>query len=360
MKRFLFTIKTIFIILFFNSYVLAGVSTPTPTNSLNKIAGSMSHSVTNNAQTIVNISSTTSTLLNSSELNAGIQDAAAKFGLSIDAEAATILAGVDTSSSASISKAMAQLESNIEGKDWDYVPTLDQDTILYETEWFALQKVGTQAGANPSTMTSFDYATTHDVFTEGVDQMVKGKVYVNFKKREMWADMAIKLTLAQETISINSTPGTGAAANVQQQASLETGTATFTELPIVADQAFRLSHSWGMTTGTGYDQGDNEFNTMKASATALQATCCSGDSFWDDTASRVSEYNHDNDSSGQDAWKSVYMYGKFTTASEGGTALGQIAIEGGHHNDNTDEAGFVASIERQEASGAITGKAYEN
>jgi hypothetical protein len=352
MKKILFIIKTTFIILFFNSYVFAVVSTPTPTTALNKIAGSMSHSVTNNAQTIANISSATSTLLNSSELTAGIQDAAAKFGLSIDAEAATILAGVDTSSSESISKAMAQLESNIEGKDWDYVPTLDQDTIVYETDWFALEKVGTQAGANPSTMTSFDYATTHDVFKEGSDQLVKGKVYVNFKKREMWADMAIKLTLTQETPYF--------AAGEQISTSMETGTATFTELPIVADQAFRLSQSWGMTTGTGYDQGDNEFNTMKASATALQATCCSGDSFWDDTASRVSEYNHDNNSGGQDAWKSVYMYGKFTTASEGGTALGQIAIEGGHHDDNSDEAGFVASIERQEASGAITGKAYEN
>ena len=199
-------------------------------------------------------------------------------------------------------------------------------------------------------MNSFSYATTHDVFKENVDQMVKGKVYVNFKKREMWADMAVKLTLTQETPN--------AAAGVQQQASMETGTASFSELPIVADQAFRLSQYWGMTDGTGYDQGSNEFNTMKASATALQATCCSGDSFWDNTAKRVSEYNHDNNSGGQDAWKSVYMYGKFTTASEGGTALGQIAIEGGHHDDNSQEQQFVESIERQEASGAITGKAY--
>ena len=349
MKKILFIIKTIFIILLFNSYSFAGVSTPTPTTALNKIASSMSHSAKNNAQTTANISSATSTLLNSSKLTAGIQESAAKFGLSIDTGAATILAGVDTSSSASISKAMAQLESNISGRGEDYVPTLDQDTIVYETDWFALEKVTT------SSMNSFTYASTHDVFKQNVDQLVKGKVYVNFKKREMWADMAVKLTLTQETPYV--------AAGVQQQASMETGTATFTELPIVADQAFRLSQSWGMTDGTGYDQGDNEFNTMKASATALQATCCSGDSFWDDTESRVSEYNHDNNSGGmgaQDAWKSVYMYGKFTTASEGGTALGQIAIEGGHHDDNSDEAGFVASIERQEASGAITGKAYEN
>jgi len=345
MKKILFIIKTIFIILLFNSYSFAGVSTPTPTTALNKIASSMSHSAKNNAQTTANISSATSTLLNSSKLTAGIQESAAKFGLSIDTGAATILAGVDTSSSASISKAMAQLESNISGRGEDYVPTLDQDTILYETDWFALEKVTT------SSMNDFTYASTHDVFKENVDQMVKGKVYVNFKKREMWADMAVKLTLTQETPYV--------AAGVQQQASMETGTATFTELPVIADQAFRISQYYGMQSGTGYDQGSEEFNTMKASATTLQATCCSGDSFWDDTASRVSEYNHDTNSGGQDAWKSVYMYGKFTTASEGGTALGQLAMEGGHHDDNSDEAAFVASIERQEASGSITGKAYE-
>ena len=345
MKKILFIIKTIFIILLFNSYVFAGVSTPTPTTALNKIASSMSHSAKNNAQTTANISSATSTLLNSSKLTAGIQESAAKFGLSIDTGAATILAGVDTSSSASISKAMAQLESNISGRGEDYVPTLDQDTILYETDWFALEKVTT------SSMNSFTYASTHDVFKQNVDQLVKGKVYVNFKKREMWADMAVKLTLTQETPYV--------AAGVQQQASMETGTATFTELPVIADQAFRISQYYGMQSGTGYDQGSEEFNTMKASATTLQATCCSGDSFWDDTASRVSEYNHDTNSGGQDAWKSVYMYGKFTTASEGGTALGQLAMEGGHHDDNSDEAAFVASIERQEASGSITGKAYE-
>jgi len=345
MKKILFIIKTTFIILLFNSYVFAGVSTPTPTTALNKIASSMSHSAKNNAQTTANISSATSTLLNSSKLTAGIQESAAKFGLSIDTGAATILAGVDTSSSASISKAMAQLESNISGRGEDYVPTLDQDTIVYETDWFALEKVTT------SSMNSFTYASTHDVFKQNVDQLVKGKVYVNFKKREMWADMAVKLTLTQETPYV--------AAGVQQQASMETGTATFTELPVIADQAFRISQYYGMQSGTGYDQGSEEFNTMKASATTLQATCCSGDSFWDDTASRVSEYNHDTNSGGQDAWKSVYMYGKFTTASEGGTALGQLAMEGGHHDDNSDEAAFVASIERQEASGSITGKAYE-
>ena len=350
MKRISLIIQSIFIIFFFNSYVFAGVSTPTPSLAINKIASSMSHSAKNNAQTNSNVSSATSSLLNSSQLTAGIKATAAKFGLSIDTEAATILAGVDTSSSASISKAMAQLDSNIRGLGYDYVPTLDQDTIVYETEWFALQKVGTKAGADPSNMTSFDYATTHDVFTEGVDQMAKGKIFVNFKKRDVWAEMELKLTLVEET--------NNAAANTQQSISYTSGTAGFDEVPVVADEARRISQTFGVT-GTGFDQpASGEHNTMKASATALQASCCTG-SWWDSAENRASEYNHDNDGGNQDAWESVYMYGKFTSESEGGVALGEIAVEAGHHDDNSDQAGFVASIERHEASGSITGKAYE-
>ena len=346
MKKIFIIINATFIILFFNTYSFAGVSTPTPTTALNKIASSMSHSAKNTAQNVASISNATSTLLNSSKLTAGIQKSAAKFGLSINTEAATILAGVDTSSSESISQAMAQLEENVEGRDWDYVPTLDQDTIVYETEWFALEKVGTQAGSNPSTMNSFDYADTHDVFKEGADQMVKGKVYVNFKKRDMWAEIDMKLTLTQAT--------SVASAGEEQTIDYESGVATFSEVPIVADEVIRYTHNgdqWGNVMSA-------EGNTLKASATALRDACSNCD-WWKTKSQMVSEWNHDNNSGAQDAWKSVHIYGKFTTASEGGTALGQVAIEGGHHDNNSEEQEFVESIERYEASGSITGKAYE-
>ena len=346
MKKIFIIIKATFIILFFNTYSFAGVSTPTPTTALNKIASSMSHSAKNTAQNVASINNATSTLLNSSKLTAGIQKSAAKFGLSINTEAATILAGVDTSSSESISQAMAQLEENVEGRDWDYVPTLDQDTIVYETEWFALEKVGTQAGSNPSTMNSFDFASTHDVFKEGADQMVKGKVYVNFKKRDMWAEMDVKLTLTQAT--------SVASAGEEQTIDYESGVATFSEVPIVADEVIRYTHNgdqWGNVMSA-------EGNTLKASATALRDACSNCD-WWKTKSQMVSEWNHDNNSGAQDAWKSVHIYGKFTTASEGGTALGQVAIEGGHHDNNSEEQEFVESIERYEASGSITGKAYE-
>ena len=346
MKKISFIIKTIFIILLFNSYSFAVVSIPTPSVALNQIATSMSHSANNTVQTTTTINNTTSNLLDSSELTVDIQKNAKKLGLSLDKESATILASTDSTDAKSVSKAMGQVKENVTGRDEDYVPTLNQDTIVYETEWFALEKVGTQAGSNPSTMNSFDYASTHDVFKEGAEQTVKGKVYVNFKKRDMWAEMDVKLTLTQAT--------SVASAGEQQTINYESGTATFSEVPVVADEVIRYTHNgdqWGNVMSA-------EGNTLKASATALRDACSNCD-WWKTKSQMVSEWNHDNNSGAQDAWKSVHIYGKFTTASEGGTALGQVAIEGGHHDDNSEEAAFVASIERYEASGAITGKAYE-
>ena len=304
----------------------------------------MSHSANNTAQTTTTINNTTSNLLNSSELTVDIQKSAKKLGLSLDKESATILASTDSKDAKSVSKAMAKVSENVTNRDDDYVPTLDQDTIVYETEWFALNKV--TSGANASTMNDFDFATTNDVFKAGAEQMVKGKVYVNFKKRDMWAEMDLKLTLTQATNS--------ASAGEQQDISYKSGTATFSEVPVVADEVIRYTlngDQWGNVMGA-------EVNTLKASSSTLRDACSNCD-WWKTKSQMVSEWNHDNNSGAQDAWKSVHIYGKFTTAAEGATALGQVAIEGGHHDNNSEEAAFVASIERHEASGAITGVAYE-
>ena len=145
----------------FNSYSFAEVTNSAPTTALSKIASSMGYSAKITSQNALNINNATSKLLNSSKLTAGIQKSAEKYGLSIDSEAATILAGVDTSSSASISQAMAKLEENVEGRSWDYVPTLDQDTILYDSGWFDLTPVET--GSN---------GLTYSLGDEGVSQVL--------------------------------------------------------------------------------------------------------------------------------------------------------------------------------------------
>ena len=106
MKKTSFIIKTIFIILLFNSYSFAGVSIPTPSVALNKIATSMRHSANNTAQTTTTINNTTSNLLNSSELTVDIQKSAKKLVLCLDKESATILASADSKDAKSVSKAM--------------------------------------------------------------------------------------------------------------------------------------------------------------------------------------------------------------------------------------------------------------
>ena len=63
MKKFLFIIKITVIIIFYNSYSFAVVSTPSPTIALNKIANSMSHYIKNTSQNVVNNNSTTRTLV---------------------------------------------------------------------------------------------------------------------------------------------------------------------------------------------------------------------------------------------------------------------------------------------------------
>ena len=84
MKKILILLKIIFLITYVNVSAHAEISTPSPTTTtLNKIAKSMSNSVKNDVQSIQKNSITTSDLITNSELTAGIQDSAAKYGLTI-------------------------------------------------------------------------------------------------------------------------------------------------------------------------------------------------------------------------------------------------------------------------------------
>ena len=157
--KILFVIKSIIIFIIFNSYSYAVVTTPTPTTTLSKIANSMSFSANNTSQNVTsNTSSTTSKLINSSKLTAGIQKSAEKFGLTIDSDAAAIVASIDTSSVESMSKALASLEDNNAHLDDDYVQTIDQDTIIYDSGWVTLSKV---------TGGSLNYTSDNNVFKSG-------------------------------------------------------------------------------------------------------------------------------------------------------------------------------------------------
>ena len=345
MTNILFLIKTIFIILIFNSYSFAVVSTPTPTTTLSKIANSMSYSANNTSQNVTsNTSSTTSKLINSSKLTAGIQKSAEKFGLTIDADAAAIVASIDTSSVESMSKALASLEDNYAHLDDDYVQTIDQDTIIYDSDWVTLSKV---------TGGSLNYTSDNNVFKSGASQQVRSQVYVNFKKRDIFADVDTKITRAVGAGgNWDSTGGTEIAT------SWRTGTATFSDLPIVATDDQRIGDGWGSYNAVFGGQQE-KFSTMKKSTTTLQDACtwCDAGSYWTDKQNHIEEYNNNvNDAS---SYGSIYFYGKFTTASEGAEGVGNFVLEGGFTADGASEQEFVESIERYEATGSLTAKAAE-
>ena len=338
-------IKLIIIYIIFNSYSYAVVSNPMPTTTLNKIANSMSYSANNTSQNITNNTSvTTSKLLNSSKLTAGIQKSAEKFGLTIDTEAAAIVASIDTSSIESMSKALESLEDNYAHLDEDYVQTVDQDTIIYDSDWTTLSKV---------TGGSLNYTSNNNVFKSGASQQVRAQVYVNFKKRDIFADVDTKITRAVGAGGqVNSTGGT------EIQTSWNTGTATFTDLPIVATDDQRIGDGWGSHAAAFAGELD-KFSTMKKSTTELQDACthCDAGSYWTVKQNHIEEYNNNvNDTS---SYGSIYFYGKFTTASEGAEGVGNFVLEGGFTADGASEQEFVESIERYEVTTSLTAKAAE-
>ena len=343
--KILIIIKSIIIFIIINSYSYAVVSTPTPTTTLSKIANSMSYSANNTSQNVTsNTSSTTSKLINSSKLTAGIQKSAEKFGLTIDADAAAILASIDTSSVESMSKALASLEDNIAHLDDDYVQTIDQDTIIYDSDWVTLSKV---------TGGSLNYTSNNNVFKSGASQQVRTQVYVNFKKRDIFADVDTKITRAVGAGGqVNSTGGT------EIHTSWNTGTATFTDLPIVATDDQRIGDGWGSHAAAFAGELD-KFSTMKKSTTELQDACthCDAGSYWTVKQNHIEEYNNNvNDTS---SYGSIYFYGKFTTASEGAEGVGNFVLEGGFTADGASEQTFVESIERYEVTSSLTAKAAE-
>ena len=98
-------------------------------------------------------------MINSSDLKNNIIITAKKFDLKADESASEILSSLSADTeSRDILVAMNQLQENIIVTDNEnYVRTLDQDTILYDSGWFDLTKVTT--GSN-----GLSYSSDKNVF----------------------------------------------------------------------------------------------------------------------------------------------------------------------------------------------------
>jgi len=236
----------------------------------------------------------------------------------------------------SISAALSQMESNITELADDYVPTLDQDTIVYDTGWITLTK-----------KTSYDsktYSSDNQVFDASAAQQMRGKVYVNFKKREVSADMSAKITLVHD-------------GNGEKRYDWNTGAATFNSVPVVAEETKRLMTSEGETASDMFNSGHD---TLKASNDALQA------STHKTRQQLINIYNHDI-AEPICMWScvevaaehGVFHYAKFTTETSESAGLGTMILEGGHAIQGSNEAQFAATVERLEGSAEIVGKAYD-
>ncbi len=322
---------------------VVSLASPASPDILTQMSSSMSHSVLNSSNVVNSSKNLTTNLINSADLKNNIIITAKKFDLKSDESASEILSNLSTESeSEEILVAMNELQENIIVTDNEnYVRTLDQDTILYDSGWFDLTKVTT--GSN-----GLSYSSDKNVFADGATQQGRAKVYVNFNKKEISADVFSKITLkGASTVDYSFT----------------TPTVTLTTIPVVASVPMAMGSTGGVFIDQLIDSGGGECpadsctslvrvaNTLQDSALTLNSGT---------TELLMDKYNHDTNNS--DAAKEVFQYGKFTTVDGSGlTGLGSMIFEGAHDAAAAPagEAAYVQSIERLEGSTVVIGKALE-
>ena len=159
------------------------------------------------------------------------------------------------------------------------------------------------------------YSSDKNVFEDGATQQGRAKVYVNFNKKEISADVFSKITL-------------NGASTVDY--SFTTPTVTLTTIPVVASVPMAMGSTGGTFIDTLIDSGGGECpadsctslvrvaNTLQSSSLTLNSGS---------TQQLMNKYNHGN----SDGAKEVFQYGKFTTVDGSGlTGLGSMIFEGAH------------------------------
>ena len=166
------------------------VSSASPTNLdvINQMTSSISHSILNSDNIVNNSNEVTSNLVNAEDLQQNIIITAEKFDLETDESASEILSGLSPESeSKEILTAMNEVKDNINVTDNEnYVRTLDQNTILYDSGWINLTPVET--GSNGLTYSLGDGGVSQ-VFNTAATQQGRAQVYVNFNEKEISADV---------------------------------------------------------------------------------------------------------------------------------------------------------------------------
>ena len=199
MRNLKFLTYSIIFLTWISSSVLAGVTPSTQTNIISQIASATSFSSTtqNNAQNTSQAQSTTSSVINGTQLRKEVKEEAKALGLQINQAALDRESGT-TSSEKQMVK-IGGAKNIYEGRE-DLKPTLN--TIVYDTGLINLTKEGGNYNSDGGTAI-FDS-------TSGAQQ-ARIKVYLDFDNYIFWGEVESKITLTGETQMTNTYKGSSAA-----------------------------------------------------------------------------------------------------------------------------------------------------
>ena len=199
MRNLKFLTYSIIFLTWISSSVLAGVTPSTQTNIISQIASATSFSATtqNNAQNISQAQSTTSSVINGTQLRKEVKEEAKALGLQINQAALDRESGT-TSSEKQMVK-IGGAKNIYEGRE-DLKPTLN--TIVYDTGLINLTKEGGNYNSDGGTAI-FDS-------TSGAQQ-ARIKVYLDFDNYIFWGEVESKITLTGETQMTNTYQGSSGA-----------------------------------------------------------------------------------------------------------------------------------------------------
>jgi len=199
MRNLKFLTYSIIFLTWISSSVLAGVTPSTQTNIISQIASATSFSSTtqNNAQNTSQAQSTTSSVINGTQLRKEVKEEAKALGLQINQAALDRESGT-TSSEKQMVK-IGGAKNIYEGRE-DLKPTLN--TIVYDTGLINLTKEGGNYNSDGGTAI-FDS-------TSGAQQ-ARIKVYLDFDNYIFWGEVESKITLTGETQMTNTYQGSSGA-----------------------------------------------------------------------------------------------------------------------------------------------------
>ena len=315
--------------LFITSNAFAGVTVGAPSTTLTQVANSMNFtSSTNNNINPTVTSSQTSTVMNTTTLIENVTKAADEAGLDIDQAAVDILLNNDEESD-NLSSKIAAAKDNIVDDIYsdDKKPTLDSQTIVYkDADWMDLTKVD-----GVSSVTGLSYSTANDFFDVNGTQQAKTATYVNLATNEISAKIWTRVTRKNESTA---------------EGSFFTGVAALEKFPAVGSTVRRFN-----------SDGSNTWDNWHDTPTSMVKNDSELVDTWDGEAStlenQMDAYNNNFDGSGSAVFVSANAL--VTESALSGT----IAMEAGQCADSCDEAAFVATVERWEASTSLVAEEWD-